>query len=43
MGKERKNQSQKTRVGISFENSVLELLDPFVKTHFKGAVQLQTN
>ena len=29
MGKERKNKSKKTRVGISFENAVLELLDEF--------------
>ena len=36
MDKERKNKSKKTRVGISFENSVLELLDPFAKIHFKG-------
>ena len=36
MGKERKNKSTKTRVGISFENSVLELLDEFAKTHFQS-------
>jgi metal-responsive CopG/Arc/MetJ family transcriptional regulator len=36
MGKERKNKSNKVRIGISFEKQNLELLDEFAKTHFKG-------
>ena len=34
MGKERKNKSNKTRVGIAFENAVLELLDEFANVYF---------
>ena len=37
MDKERKNKSHKTRVGVEFENSVLELLDEYATTHFRGA------
>lgn len=42
-GKNAKENIKKTRTGISFENSVLSLLDPFAENHFKGDRSKATN